>query len=354
MASPRLNGNMQLYSDQSLALVVRRPPLGTITNTPKRFGPKTTNTLKMLKSVIKTPSNILKRLQGNIRIHLGKAKRLFQGATGNRGGESLAHVLTMESVEMGLLLEPFLQMPGQLKRGVFEDEGEWEEVKVVKRPYRKVEEEVEDLMSPDWREMKEAATDKARKEVARKKFSNPVFSDPSNCLTLHGYRRSSKQTLPDSFSILEGSCIPLSGMKRKVLSSAVHSRLSKVVWLADFGRVVQSKIAEAIVRRANLKAVGGVLEVKDLYAIAAERKVSNGELENFKVCLRHHRDALRETANFLQYYNDRKGALVSEKVALEVLDMEKVFGFFREGYGDDAMDVIRCSLCGKSHKSVHT
>ena len=39
-------------------------------------------------------------------------------------------------------------------------------------------------------------------------------------------------------------------------------------------------------------------EVKD--------KVSNGELENFKVCLRHHRDALRETANFLQYYNDRK------------------------------------------------
>ena len=159
-------------------------------------------------------------------------------------------------------------------------------------------------------------------------------------------------------------------MKRKVLSSAVHARLSKVVRLADFGRVVQSKIAEAIVRRANLKAVGGVLEVKDLYAIAAERKVSNGELENFKVCLRHHRDALRETANFLQYYNDRKvhrtllkcsilindashqGALVSEKVALEVLDMEKVFGFFREGYGDDAMDVIRCSLCGKSHKSV--
>ena len=112
----------------------------------------------MLKSVVKTPSNILKRLQGNMRIQLGKAKRLFQGATRNTGGESLAHVLTMESVEMGLLLEPFLQMPGQLKRGMCkEDEGEWEEVKVVKRPYRKVEEEVEDLMSPDWREMKEVS-----------------------------------------------------------------------------------------------------------------------------------------------------------------------------------------------------
>ena len=49
-----------------------------------------------------------------------------------------------------------------------------------------------------------------------------------------------------------------------------------------------------------------------------------------------------------------QGALVSEKVALEVLDMEEVFGFFREGYGEDAMDVIRCNLCGKSHKSVHT
>ena len=49
-----------------------------------------------------------------------------------------------------------------------------------------------------------------------------------------------------------------------------------------------------------------------------------------------------------------QGALVSEKIALEVLDMEKVFGFFREGYGEDAMDVIRCNLCDKSHKSVHT
>ena len=158
MVSPRLTGYVQLPSGQSPALVVRRPPLGTITNTPTRFGPKTTNTLKMLKSVVKTPSNILKRLQGNMRIQLGKAKRLFQGATRNTGGESLAHVLTMESVEMGLLLEPFLQMPGQLKRGMCkEDEGEWEEVKVVKRPYRKVEEEVEDLMSPDWREMKEVS-----------------------------------------------------------------------------------------------------------------------------------------------------------------------------------------------------
>ena len=96
-------------------------------------------------------------------------------------------------------------------------------------------------------------------------------------------------------------------MKRKALSFAVHSRLSKVVRLADFGRVVQSKIAEAILRRASSKGADGLLEeVKDLKAMVAVHKVSNGELENFKVCLRHHRDALRETANFLQYYNDRK------------------------------------------------
>ena len=49
-------------------------------------------------------------------------------------------------------------------------------------------------------------------------------------------------------------------MKRKALSSAAHSRLSKVVRLADFGRVAQSKIAEAILRRANPKAVGDLLE----------------------------------------------------------------------------------------------
>ena len=45
---------------------------------------------------------------------------------------------------------------------------------------------------------------------------------------------------------------------------------------------------------------------------------------------------------------------MSEKVALEVLDMENVFGFFREGYGEKTMDVIRCNLCETSHKSVHT
>ena len=61
--------------------------------------------------------------------------------------------------------------------------------------------------------------------------------------------------------------------------------------------------------RSSPKMDGGlkqVKEVKDLIAKASKLKVSNGELENFKVCLRHHRDALRETANFLQYYNDRK------------------------------------------------
>ena len=157
-ASPRLNGYTQLSPGQGSSLGARRPPLGTITNTPKRFGPKTTNALKMMKSVVKdkTPSNILKRLQGNMRVQLGKAKRLFKGSTRDTQGESLSQVLTMESVELGLRLESYLQMPGQLKRGASDDEGEWEEVKVM-RPYRKVKEEVEDLMSPDWREMKEVS-----------------------------------------------------------------------------------------------------------------------------------------------------------------------------------------------------
>ena len=45
---------------------------------------------------------------------------------------------------------------------------------------------------------------------------------------------------------------------------------------------------------------------------------------------------------------------MTEKVAQEVLDMEETFGFFREAYGEGAMDVIRCNLCGISHKSIHT
>ena len=100
-------------------------------------------------------------------------------------------------------------------------------------------------------------------------------------------------------------------MKRKALSSAVHSLLLRVLRLADFGRVVQCKFAEAVLRRASSKVDDGleqVMEVKDLNAKLAvlKVKVSIGELENFKACLRHHRDALRETTNFLQYYNDRK------------------------------------------------
>ena len=146
LASPRLSGYMQLPQAQSPSLAESRPTLACVTNTPRRFGPKTTNTLKMLKSAIKTPSNVLKRLQGNVRVQLGKAKRLFQGTARNTGGESLAQVLLTEGVELGLVLEPLLLLPGQMKRETCDDVGEWEDVKVVKRPYRKVEEEVEDLM----------------------------------------------------------------------------------------------------------------------------------------------------------------------------------------------------------------
>ena len=84
-------------------------------------------------------------------------------------------------------------------------------------------------------------------------------------------------------------------MKRKALSSAVYSRLTRAVCLADLGRVVQSKFAAAILKRERTKVSDGLVEEMDF-----KRKSSNGELENFKVCLRHHRDALRETTNFLQ------------------------------------------------------
>ena len=149
---------MQLLKAPNPSLDESRPTLACVTNTPRRFGPKTTNTLKMLKAAIKTPSNNLKRLQGNVRTQLGKAKRLFQGAARNTGGESLAHVLLKEGVELGMDLEPLLRLPGQMKGETCNsDEGEWKEVEVANRPFRKVEEELEDLMSPDWRETKEVS-----------------------------------------------------------------------------------------------------------------------------------------------------------------------------------------------------
>ena len=150
LGSPRLIG----YKQQSQAQSSHRRPLASITNTPNRVCPETPTTFQRLKSVVKTPSNILKRLQGNVRMQLGKAKRLFQGGTRIAMRESLTDVLIKEGIEMGLGLEPFLRMPGQLKKSS-KDDGEWEEAEVTRKPNRKVEEEMEDLMSPDWRDVKE-------------------------------------------------------------------------------------------------------------------------------------------------------------------------------------------------------
>ena len=49
-------------------------------------------------------------------------------------------------------------------------------------------------------------------------------------------------------------------MKRKALSSAVYSRLTRAVCLADFGRVVQSKFAAAILKRGRTKVSDGLVE----------------------------------------------------------------------------------------------
>ena len=170
-----------------------------------------------------------------------------------------------------------------------------------------------------------------------------------------------------SFNICEGQRIPLAGAKRKDLDSNDHSTCLKVVKFSDFGQIMQGKYAEYFVK-GRKKWFPKLLESNWVEQV----KLSGEERKNLLAGLTSLRETLQENENFLQYYSDRKvhktllkcsilindashqGALVSEKVALEVLDMEKVFGFFREGYGDDAMDVIRCSLCGKSHKSVHT
>ncbi len=85
--------------------------------------------------------------------------------------------------------------------------------------------------------MSQATTDKARKKIARTKFSNPVNSDPSNCLTFHGFKTGSK-AMPGSFTIFKGHRIPLAGVNRKVIDSSDNLPPVKMVKLEDFNQVM--------------------------------------------------------------------------------------------------------------------
>ena len=165
----------------------------------------------------------------------------------------------------------------------------------------------------------QAVTDKARKDLARITFSNPVFSDPACNLTFHGFKGRhssvnwnlikmhswSKHGLTNStlgsFNICEGQRIPLAGAKRKDLDSNDHSTCLKVVKFSDFGQIMQGKYAEYFVK-GRKKWFPRLLESNWVEQV----KLSGEERKNLLAGLTSLRETLQENENFLQYYSDRK------------------------------------------------
>jgi len=198
------------------------------------------------------------------------------------------------------------------------------------------EQEQQEWQEQEWQQLREAVTDRERKELASKEFSNPVMSNPGQPLTFHGYRRHrsglQSRCQPGSFAISEGEQIPLAGVKRKARQSIGPPSTAKVVKLKDFSRVVKSRMSEIM-----LKSQGGL---------------SEDTVEELQMWGNHYHVGLRETADFLSYYSERKGAYLVQLHAEEVLDLQEVAGRSSEEYGEKTRDITHCKGCDAMHKSI--
>ena len=128
------------------------------------------------------------------------------------------------------------------------------------------------------------------------KFSNPINSDPANCLTFHGFKAKSSKAMPGSFSICKGHRIPLAGAKRKVLDPSNQSSPLKMVKLSDFSQVMQSRCAEHLIQSQGI----GSLQSQERLRLPDE------VVREFHDNLTSLRQALQENDNFLQYYSNKK------------------------------------------------
>ena len=210
---------------------------------------------------------------------------------------SLPTILAEERVELGLQLGPLLRRVTE----VVEEPAVCREVGVRRagrhRELARVEDERErgDIQHQDWRELREADSDKARKDLARRKFSNPVFSNPGKNISYHGFRRQrhglpTRDTRDRHAEVVRGRLVPISRGKRKERESQGSPQDSMVIRVSDFGRVMRSRFAEIVAARGN---------------------TNHGAIENFVTFLKHHREGQEETANFMAFYTGRKVILDS-------------------------------------------
>jgi len=276
-----------------------------------------------------------KSIKESFQEQVAKVKNLVKPKSKEKH-QSFSEVLSNEGVEVGLTLDRYLIEAAEVEKVQREKEENLEEDLLLweegwggdfRLKTAAGKEEEEDLRSPNWEDVKEATTDKAKKKLAMTKFSNPVDSDPSNCLTFHGFKTKSSKAMPGSFSICKGRRIPLAGAKRKVLDSANQSSPLKVVKLSDLSKVMQSKCADHLVQSQ------GVGPLKSLEANCEDQlHLPDEVVKEFSETLTSLRHAMLENDNFLQYYSNRKGAYVSQDVALEALDLDEMSAFSKAVY----------------------
>jgi len=300
----------------------------------KRLQDKSTNSKpdrnKIFQGLRAAGESIKETMKGQV----DKVKNLLKPTSKKGAGQSFSEVISKEGVQVGLTLDPYLLDLAEVERVQKEVEENWEEDLMLweegwGRDFKLTrvtgQEEEEDLRSPHWEDVKEAATDKARKALARIKFSNPVCSDPTSCLTFHGFKGRShdlENAIPGSFNICEGQRLPLAGAKRKGLDSIDNPTPSKVVKLFDFNQVMQSRCAEYLARSRRQKKC----------VLLDHLPISEGLAREFSAALNQLKNALHENDNFLQYYSDRKGAFLSHSAALEALDLEETSALWKSVY----------------------
>ena len=158
--------------------------------------------------------------------------------------------------------------------------------------------EMEDLASDGWEEVRKLSCDKERVKKAQEEFGNPVPSDPFRNLTVHGFKGRSKANARKR-KWCEANLPFCSHPEEETSCKRIrHEDFSKVMKTVFFHRFNKS--------RSSLKSATEEQVTNCAFASFSyfNFQVQN-HIEDFKTYISHYKAAQEETANFLSYYDTK-------------------------------------------------
>ena len=158
--------------------------------------------------------------------------------------------------------------------------------------------EMEDLASEGWEEVRKLSCDKERVKKAQEEFGNPVPSDPFRNLTVHGFKGRSKANARKR-KWCEANLPFCSHPEEETSCKRIrHEDFSKVMKTVFFHRFNKS--------RSSLKSATEEQVTNCAFASFSylNFQVQN-HIEDFKTYISHYKAAQEETANFLSYYDTK-------------------------------------------------